>query len=339
MRNATRVLFAAYLSQIAKLNGVSSASEQFTAAPSVQQTIETKVQESSDFLSRVNNIGVTEQQGEKIGLGIGSPIASTTNTATTDRAPIDPTALDNRAYECKQTNYDTYLTYAKLDAWAKFSDFQTRIRDAIIRRQALDIISIGFNGTSRAATSDRVANPLLQDVNVGWLQKLRTEAPARVMDEVLAASGVVQIGDAVTAANGYKNLDALVFDVVNNLIDPWYREDTELVVILGRDMLADKYFPLINKVQDNSEKMAADLIISQKRVGGLTAVRAPMFPAGKMLITRLDNLSRYYQDGSRRRTVVDNVKRDRYENYESSNDAFVIEDLGLAALVENITIV
>ncbi|STK56723.1 P2 family phage major capsid protein [Escherichia coli] len=31
---------------------------------------------------------------------------------------------------------DTVLTYAKLDLWAKFQDFQVRIRDAIVKRQA-----------------------------------------------------------------------------------------------------------------------------------------------------------------------------------------------------------
>ncbi len=44
-----------------------------------------------------------------------------------------------------------------------------RVRNAIIKRQALDRIMIGFNGVSRAKTSDRSANPLLQDVNKGWL--------------------------------------------------------------------------------------------------------------------------------------------------------------------------
>ncbi|KGA70305.1 phage major capsid, P2 family protein [Yersinia enterocolitica] len=38
--------------------------------------------------------------------------------------------------------------------WSKFPDFQTRIRDAIVKRQALDRIMIGFNGTHRAKTSD-----------------------------------------------------------------------------------------------------------------------------------------------------------------------------------------
>ena len=309
--------------------------EKFTVAASVQQKLETRIQESSDFLSRINMLGVTEQAGEKLGLGIGSPVASTTDTNTKDREPTDPTSLDATGYLCTQTNFDTLIKYSKLDAWAKFPDFQTRVRDVILKRQALDIMTIGFNGTSRAATSDRNANPLLQDVNIGWLQKYRTHASKRVMAEVVQGSGKIRIG-----GNGdYQNLDALVMDAVNNLIDPWYQEDTELVVLLGRDLLADKYFPLVNTKQAPSEQLAADMIISQKRVGGLQAVRAPFFPAGKMLVTRLDNLSRYYQEGGRRRTVVDNAKRDQIENYESSNDAYVVEDYGLGCLIENIELV
>ena len=62
----------------------------------------------------------------------------------------------------------------------------------------------------------------------------------------------------------------------------------------------------------------------------------PFVPDNAILITRFDNLSIYFQEGARRRRVEDVPKRDRIENYESSNDAYVIEDLGLAALVENI---
>lgn len=108
---------------------------------------------------------------------------------------------------------------------------------------------------------------------------------------------------------------------------------------MGRDLLADKYFPLVNTNLVPTETMATDMIISQKRVGGLPAVRAPYFPANGILITRLDNLSRYYQEGARRRTIVDNAKRDQIENYESSNDAYVVEDYGLGCLVENIELV
>ena len=149
---------------------------------------------------------------------------------------------DKHEYFCRKTNYDWSMRYALLDAWRHRPDFETLLRDSILNQQALDRIMIGFNGTSVAANTNRVANPLLQDVNKGWLQNLREEAPARVMTQGNTA-GVVKVG----AAGDYKNLDALVFDAVNELIKPWFQDDTDLVVVCGRKLLADKYFPIIDK--------------------------------------------------------------------------------------------
>lgn len=332
MRNETRTAFNAFMQTLASLNGVPSASAKFAVSPSIQQKLESRMQESSDFLQRINMVGVTEQQGEKLGLGIGGPIASRTDTSAADRATSDPTSLDGIGYFCKQTNYDTHISYSKLDAWAKFPDFQTRIRDLIVRRMALDRIMIGFNGTSAAAVTNKATNPLLQDVNVGWIKQYQTNSAARVLTGG-ATAGQVKVG----ATGDYKTLDALVYDTVNNLVDPWYREDTALVCLLSRDLLADKYFPLVNNANlAPSEQMAADMVISQKRVGGLQAVRVPFVPNNTIVVTTLDNLSIYYQDGARRRTVVDNAKRDRIENYESSNDAYVVEDYGRGCVITNI---
>ncbi|MGO4413269.1 phage major capsid protein, P2 family [Cupriavidus sp. KB_39] len=339
MRNDTRRKFAAYEAKIAEINGVERVDRKFSVQPTIQQKLETKVQESSDFLGRVNIYGVTEQEGAKVGLGVSGPVASTTDTTRADRQTTDLVTLDDRGYRCEQTNSDTHITYRMLDAWAKFADFQTRIRDAIIKRQGLDRIMTGFNGIQRAATSNRAANPLLQDVNKGWLQKLREEAPERVMARGKAEGTIVVGGPDTDAARDYATLDALVFDVVNSLVAPWYAEDPELVVICGRELLADKYFPLVNKDRDPTQRLAADIIMSQKRIGNLPAMRVPYFPSTALMVTRLDNLSIYWQEGSRRRTIVDNAKRDRIENYESSNDAYVIEDLGCAAMAENIRVV
>ncbi|MBN0742074.1 P2 family phage major capsid protein, partial [Pseudomonas aeruginosa] len=110
------------------------------------------------------------------------------------------------------------------------------------------------------------ANPLLQDVNIGWFQQYRNNAPARVLKEG-KTTGKVVVGNGADA--DYKNLDALVFDVVSSLIDPWHRRDPGLVVILGRELVHDKYFPMVNKDQPATEKIATDLILSQKRMGGL----------------------------------------------------------------------
>lgn len=335
MRKETRLAYDGYLAEIAQLNGVTRATEKFAVAPSVQQKLETRIQESSDFLKRINVIGVTEQQGSKLGLGVGSPIASTTDTTQKDRETADVTDLDENGYNCTQTNFDSHLTYAKLDAWTKFPDFQNRIRDVIVRRQALDRIAIGFNGTSRAKTSDLTKNPLLQDVNKGWLQRMREQAPQRVMNTGEKVAGKILVGKG----GDFANLDALVFDLIANAIDPWHQEDTALVLLCGRGLLHDKYFPIINTMQPPTETLAADVITSQKRIGNLPAVTVPFFPANALLVTSFDNLSVYYQDGGRRRTIVDNAKRDRIENFESSNDAYVIEDLGRAAMAEKIELV
>ena len=266
-------------------------------------------------------------------------MAGTTDTTKKEREPTDPTYIDGEGYKCTQTNFDTALGYEKLDLWAKFQDFQIRIRDAIIKRQALDRIMIGFNGERREKTSDRLTYPLLQDVNIGWLEKIRREAPVRVLSRIVGSDGTV-ISQTVRIGKGgdFKNLDALVMGAVSEKIEPWYQDDTELVVICGRSLMADKYFPIVNRDQPNSEALAADLIISQKRIGGLPAVQAPFFPANAILITRLDNLSIYWQDGTRRRAVIDNPKRDRIENFESVNEAYVIEDYDCVALIENIEV-
>lgn len=270
MRNDTRVLFNAYLQQLAQLHGVADVTTKFTADPSVAQTLETRIQESSAFLSAINIYGVSEQSGEKIGISIDGTIASTTDTTVKDREPRDPSGLDDRGYNCTQTNFDTGIRYQKLDQWAKFKDFQARIRDAIIKAQALNRIMIGWNGISRAATSNPTINKLLQDVNIGWLQKMREENPARVMTEVKDGSGKIEIG----ANKDFANIDALVVSMVNEFIEPWYQEDTELVVICGRQLLADKYFPIINTVQAPTEVLAADIVTSQKRLGNLQIGRA-----------------------------------------------------------------
>ncbi|WP_439841275.1 phage major capsid protein, P2 family [Aeromonas veronii] len=335
MRNETRVKFNEYTAQLAKLNAITCAMVQFNVQPSVQQTLETKMQESVEFLQMINVIPVNDMKGEKVGVGISSTIAGRTDTTTKDRQPNDPSALYNHSYECAQTNYDTMIGYAKLDAWAKFPDFQTRIRDGIITRQGLDRIMIGWHGTSAAKDTDRNANPLLQDVNIGWLEHIRQDAPAQVMKEVKPGSGKIYIDQT----NGdYKNIDAVVFDVVSEMIKPWYQDDTDLVVICGRKLLSDKYFPIINDAGDNQNKLAAQVLVSQKQIGGLKAVRVPFFPEDALLVTKLENLSIYWQEGARRRHIEEEPKRNRIVNYESSNDAYVVEDYDCAALVENIVI-
>ena len=333
MRTNTRIMFTQFCDRIAELNQVTDATQKFAVTPTIQQKLIDKRQESSDFLSRINVVPVDEQQGAVLGLAVGSPIVSNTDTSGAGtRTTTSPSTMDGVEYYCRKNNSDTHITYALLDAWAKFPDFQQRIQNLITKRQALDNILVGFNGTSYAATSNATTNPLRQDVNVGWLQKLRTDRPAQVLDEGEAVANKVTYGPA----GDYATLDALVYDAISQLLPSWAAEDTGLVAIVSRDLLHDKYFPLINTDDKPTEQLARDVIMSTKRLGGLQADRVPYFPAGKILITRYDNLSIYEQDGKRRRHIKEAPERDRIEDFQSSNDAYVIEDYDFAALVENI---
>lgn len=333
MRNETRVAFNGYLAHVAKLNGVESAAVKFNVEPSIQQKLETAIQEGIAFLGRINVIGVIEQSGEALLLGVNGPIASRTNTAAGNRRnPGERQSLNKDSYTCKQTNFDSAFPYPLLDAWAKFPDFQVRLTNAIAQRQGLDRIMIGWHGVSVAPASNPATYPMRQDVNIGWLKKVRDGAPDRVIDHGEKVDGKVVIGPD----GDYKTLDGLVFDAVQ-LLDPWHRQHPELVVIVSRNLLHEKLLTAVEKgAASNQEENAAQEIVSRARLGGLPIVDVPYFPDNTVLVTTLSNLSIYWQEAARRRHLKDEPEYDRMADYQSSNDAYVVEDFGLVALVENI---
>lgn len=311
------------------------------ATPSVQQRLVERMQQSSDFLTRINMIGVEQQFGQTVGLTMSTPVASRSNTAGTGigapqrRTPIDPTGLDNFGYSCVPTEFNPLFSYAKLDQWAKFPDFEIKMRDAILQRQALDRIQIGLNGTGNTALTAGMAagNPDLHDMNKGWVQWMLDNDAERVLTQG-ATTGEVTFG----TGGDYINIDALAYDVRMTLLPPWAREDPDLVVIAGSDIIHDKYFPIVNRNEASFDMIAQmALFAGSKTIGFLPAYRVPFMPAGTMIITRFDNLSLYYQTGAMRRMLRDEPQWNRVVDYNSSNEAYVVEDPNYACMVRNIT--
>ncbi|NKG32817.1 phage major capsid protein, P2 family [Erwinia rhapontici] len=340
MKTTTRIEWDKYTTQQAKLNSIPVAhvGTHFSIAPSVAQTLENKTQQSSEFLKKINVYAVDEQEDEKIGLGISGPVASTNSGTTVRREPRPAHSLDSNKYRCEQTNFDTYITYKQLDQWSKFPDFQQRVSNQIILRRALDRIMIGFNGTTHAEKSDLAVNPLLQDVNIGWLQQFRTNAPQRVMKNITLTSR--DEDNKIIAKGDYGNADSLVKDAVNNLLDEWYKDSTDLVVICGRDIIGGREHAVLNSLSQtnpNSETLAGQLLLSSNKIGGLSSYIAPYFPGGAMLVTSFKNLSLYYMEDKHRRMLKDEPEYNRVSTYESSNDAYVVEDYGFGCLIEGIT--
>lgn len=340
MRNTTRVAFNSYLAQQAALNSVDESTvrdgKAFSIDPSVQQVLIDKQQESSGFLQQINIVTVPEQSGEKLGLGVSGPLASRTDTTQRDRQTVDPSTMDADRFQTRQTNTDTHMRYSKIDYWSKFKDFQNRIRAQIVQQQARDRIMIGFNGTSAAAQTNRVANPLLQDVNVGWLEKIRLNRPTHVFAEGAKEDGKIIIDPA--GAGDYRNLDALVYDAIHSFLPEWAKQDGGLTCIVGDGLLHEKYFPMVDREEKPSERLALEVLMAKKELGGRQAGRVPFMRPASILITPLDNLSIYEHEGTRRRTIVDNAKRDQVETYESVNEDYVVENHDFALLIENIQI-
>ncbi|MBF4359463.1 P2 family phage major capsid protein, partial [Vibrio anguillarum] len=101
-----------------------------------------------------------------------------------------------------------------LTQWANsgnVGEFTKLMNAAMTRNVALDVLKIGFNGTSIAENTNPATNPLGQDVNKGWL-KLAKEKKA---EQVLASAILDPTG---TTAGSYKNLDALANDLKRNVI-------------------------------------------------------------------------------------------------------------------------
>ncbi|PTS96437.1 phage major capsid protein, P2 family [Pseudomonas sp. HMWF006] len=319
---------------IAETYGVALSSKMFSVEPSIAQELNDAITAKADFLQRINVIPVTEIKGEKVFIGVSGPVTGRTNTKTTDREAKDASELDNSTYELSSTESDVGLPYAKIDAWAKFPDFHQRYSAAVQKQIALDRIMVGFHGVKAAAQTDIAAYPMLQDVNKGWLQQLREQAPQQVLKEGKAA-GKVTLG----LDGDYANLDALVHDT-KQMVDERLRDGGDLVAIIGSDLLAADKAKLYAKQGDvptEKERIEDAQVIAT--YGGLPSFSVPFFPVNAVLVTSWDNLSIYFQDSSWRKQTVDNPKRSRVEDYNSRNEGYVIEQLEKIALTENVELV
>lgn len=332
-----RARFDSYKADIATANNVANVRHAFAVQPVPEQKIIAAYQQVADFLKQINIFPVDNAKGQKIALQVGSTVAGTTDTRVKPRVPTAVGTLDLLdEYDCTQTNYDVAYLWSLLNAWKHHPDFKRKLQEMVNRAVALDKLCIGWNGLYRAPTSDRVANPLLQDVKKGWLQKIRDIAPEQHYDGVDDGTGnkVLKIG----AGNEFQTIDGLVEFAIEEFIAEQHRE-SGLVAICGRGILSDKYLPLLNKIQDPTEKLAARSIYANKQVGTLQALHVPKFPANKILITTPDNLSIYLQSGTLVRSIATQPEWDRDVDFQSVNEDFVVEDYSKAVLLENIKVV
>lgn len=302
--------------------------------PERQQSSYTKVAEKADFLKKINHIPVNAQSGSRVGMGINVPIASRTDTDVEERKTRYVGDVTGDEYNATQTNYDTHVKYSVLDAWAHLELFDKAYADHLNLQIARDQLMVGFNGTHAAKTSSFADYPLLQDINIGWLEKTRLVEPSRIMgydSTGLATTDTWKMGEG----GHYRSLDALVFDLITNLLDVWHQGADDLLVLVGRDVWVSHGMTLLGSSNLPTERAALQSWFAAQTVAGLPCVMPPFFPARGVWVTSYSNLSIYHQMGTMRRYIFDNAKRDQVEDYRSENMAYVVEDFGKIAGVRS----
>lgn len=336
MQDNTRISFNRYKAEVAQANRLPVVTnEAFNITPENQQSLHTALGEQTDFLKNINQIPVTAQLGDKIGLGVSKPIASRVDTEEEERETRYLGELDDDKYVCTQTNFDTHLKYSLMDSWAHLGNFGAIYAGQISKQIARDTIMVGWRGESVAKKTDLAANPLLEDVNEGWITKVRKKQPSqRFMGY---ASDGAATNDAYKIGEGghYNTLDALVFDMLMNLLDPWHQDAADLVVMVGREVWVHHGLTLLNNSALPTERNALQTWFASKTVAGLPCIMPPYLPKRSVIVTSYDNLSVYHQVCSLRRTILDNPKRDRVEEYISENVAYAVEDYGKFAGVRD----
>ncbi|HEJ5827377.1 phage major capsid protein, P2 family [Pseudomonas aeruginosa] len=308
---------------LAEAYNVDDTARTFAVEPTHAQELNDQITERVDFLGRINVVPVSEIKGEKVLLGLSGPASSRTDTNKKDREPRSLLDLKNNVYELFHTETDVALKFATIDSWAKFPDFADRYLAAVQKRIALDRILIGWHGIKAAVQTDPAAFPMLEDVNKGWLQLAREQIPEQVMKSTDPAKKIV-----IGKGGDYANLDAAVHDI-KQMVDPVFRDEGDLVAIVGSDLLAydkGKLYAAQGQTPTEKERIEGAQVIAT--YGGLASFVVPFFPAKGIVVTSWNNLSIYFQDSSWRRHLLENPRRSQVEDFNGRNEGYVIEQLG-----------
>jgi len=326
-----KIILLEHFVNTAKAYGIAAADpkvgQDFAATPTAAQSIYNKVvEDGNDFLRSINLMPVSEIKGEKIGMSLSGSVASRTDTsAAGERTPKHLNALDTQVYELFATEFDVALKYALIDAWAKFPDFAARYMALVRQAIGNDMLKIGWLGTSVA--TDTVAADL-SDVNIGWLELIRTFNAGS--QYVLGAAGSVTLGGAT-----FTNLDVLAKSA-KDLLPVYHRERDDLVLLVGSNVLSyqeDTYYET-NGNTPTEKAMLSGMIT--RAYAAMPTIQPAFFPTDAILVTPLSNLSIYYQDSSVRRLQKDKPEKNEVQEFNSVNQGYVVEDEEMTGFVEGI---
>lgn len=323
-----RACLAAYTANMATAYSQPNVSEQFAVTGPMETKLRAAILDSVEFLGMITTATVDQIKGQVVSVG--------TNGIKTGRKSDGRFAagqdVDGNTYELVEVDSCAYVPWATLATWANAGNerqFMQLMSQNATTSFALDILRIGFNGTSVATNTDPAANPLGQDVNKGWHQLVKDKAADQIMTDAIYfnpdATGPLKDGE-------YKTLDAIVTEIKLTLIHEQFRNDPRLVVLVGSDLVAAAQIKLMNQADKPSERVAAQMM--DKSIGGLKAYTPPFFPGKRLVVTMLSNLHCYTQRGTSQRKSENVEDRKRWEDKYWRYEGYAVDEYQAYAAVD-----
>lgn len=323
---------------MAKLHGVGldliQSGQQFNITPEVQQKLESKMMLADPFLSLITNELVRDLSGEKVFMNINEPVSRRT-ALRGPRAPVDKLLLTDSQYMLSEVERDVEMNWKKVDSWSgRHSAFFSRFMALCNKRRAQDALITGWHGQFIEPLTDPTVFPMLQDVNIGWIQYMIDVAPAKVLG--LNPAGTV---DQINVGSGgdFENMHELVHYMSESMIDPIHRDRTDIRCVTGRELIADRKGKLYARWGGDSEPTEQDMlegVVHQNDYADRMIQRSNFAPQRLVFLSPMDNFSRYVQRGTTRTKPVYNdhdtkALKDLMYLYES----FQMEDVEACAVV------
>ncbi|KYZ12588.1 phage major capsid protein, P2 family [Vibrio parahaemolyticus] len=309
--------------------GASAGQNMFSLTPPMETKLRQAIMQSDSFLGMIALLPVQQIKGQVVDVGNDG---LSTGRGNNERFSVEVGQSGN-TYELVKTDSGAHILWETMTQWANSgskNEWLKMMQNAISRRFALDILRVGFNGTSAAAVTDPVANPLGQDVNKGWL----TIAKEKKASQVLASA---QLDPTGATQDSYKNLDSLVQDLINTTIAPEHRQDPDLVVMVGSNLVAAEQHRLLEAANTPTEHKAAQQLA--KTIAGKQAYTPPFFPADMVWVTNTKNLQVLTQEGTQWRKQKNDEDNLRFKQNHIRMEGYAIGNLNKFAAIEAVTVV
>ncbi|MGF1876674.1 phage major capsid protein, P2 family [Photobacterium frigidiphilum] len=318
-----------YANNLAQGYSTGDPSKQFSITPVIETKLRQAILESDAFLRMISLLQVDQIKGQVIDVGTGGLLTGRVKDGR-HRAKL---GHGGNTYELTETDSCACIAWTTMTQWAnsgKPGEFIKLMNNAATRAFALDMLRIGWHGQSIAETTDSEAHPNGEDVNKGWLQIVKEKQA----EQVLVNAKIDHTGQT---SGSYKNLDALVNDLVNTTIHEVFIEDADLVVLVGRDLVSAEQHRLLSAADTPTEHKAAQSLA--KTIDGKHAYIPPFFKKNQIVVTPLKNLQVLIQKGTQWRKARNEEDRKQFENSFLRMEGYAVGNFDKFAAIEAVDII